>query len=208
MTKKNTEMTAVKNVNELTEKLLADHDAKIAKLENKIEKAESMIADADQRITAARDQEDFDAYDLAVTDKKRAEFSLDVSKNKLEKAKASSIISEEESNKTVNSLLNCKTDLEDQLLKNIAVHVTAINDLLKDYDASIDQIGSSLKAWTNKIHTYNTSMYGFHDGRFVYASNGFIPYSIVDIKESLNSLLQKDHDLTDHVKALETEEHE
>lgn len=181
-------------MDELRKQLLEDHKNKITEIERKITEAESMAANAEHRMTSAKDQDDFEAYDQAVNDRKHAAFNCEVSKTKLKKEKAASIVSDSESDRLVRKAINYKQRLDKQTLKEIANDLNHINKLLSEYEVENDKVTRSLNLWTDQVHLADDQLPGVLDGKYRRSN---IPFAVRETREVINDLLSRSHELRD-----------
>ena len=107
-----------------------------------------------------------DAYETAKTAKTRAETALDMYRARYEPIQKQEYVTEEDSDSTINALLQYEDQLTADFKTAAAVHVKALAELHKGYTDALRDTENTLAGWQQEIHANYRSFTGamFPDG--------------------------------------------
>lgn len=192
----------IEEMHEKAQALIQNRDKQIRELSEKIDTCQNKMTAAETAIQTAKDNLDFDGAEDAKKNKERAAFEIDAYKAKLKKYQSNDLITTAESDSMVENVLEYRDSLNNDLLKGIAAHIVAMNDLIDDYDKEINKIGNALREWTGSVHPYMTSQYGFNNGKFSYPVSGFVPVVLKEIRDNLNEIKQDSPVISEEIEKL------
>ena len=148
MAKKNKAQEVQARITEMIEQKAADLDAiskKQAEARTQLEAAELAIKDA----TASMD---LDAYEKATAAKRKAQTALDMYGGRYAQISQQEYISEEESDKVIDSLLSYEEELAEDFKKAIAEPLKTLAALQDAYANSVQEAEKTIRKWTADIH--------------------------------------------------------
>ena len=135
-------------------------DSKAAQLETirqKQTEARSQIEAAALAMKQATEEMNVDAYAEAKDRKRKAQTALDMYSGRYEQIKQQEYISEAESDSVIDSLLEYEERLAEDFKAATAVHLKKLAELLKEYNAAVQDTESTLTAWQRDIHANYTT---------------------------------------------------
>ena len=130
-------------------------DTKAAELETVRRKQQEALAQreaADLAISAATASMDLGAYEEAKAAKRKAQTAWDMFTAKYKQLAQQEYITEQDSDKVVDSLLEYEEQLAEDFKAEVAVHLNALADLLKNYQAEVKDVEDTLDGWQRDIH--------------------------------------------------------
>ncbi len=135
-------------------------DSKAAQLETirqKQEEARTQIEAAALAMKQATEEMDVDSYEEAKNRKHKAQTALDMYNGRYKQIQQQEYISEADSDKVVDSLLEYEKTLAEDFKAAAAVHLKKLAELLKDYREAVKDTEWTLTSWQRDIHAnYNT----------------------------------------------------
>ena len=138
---------------EMKEKKAGELDAirqKQAEAQTQKEAAELAIKDATERM-------DLEAYEEAKQAKHRAQTAIDMYSGRYKQIAAQEYISETESDKVIDSLLEFQKETESRFKADLAEYLRKLAQMAAEYQTTVDGIEQTIVAWTRDIHTnYNS----------------------------------------------------
>ena len=112
---------------------------------------------ADLALKEATERMDLEAYEEAKTARRKAQTAIDMYAGRYNQIKQQEYISEEDSDKVIDSLLEYEEQLAEDFKKAAAAHLKQLEALLKEYKAEVADIENTLIKWQKDIHAnYNT----------------------------------------------------
>lgn len=152
-------MTELERVNDRINELVEQRRVQLEEIDNRLndlasngESARSMMKDA----AAVLNEK---AYADAEAKLKRAESMIEMYKSRREQISSQEYIGEEESEETINSLLDYEDKLEADFKKAIEPHLSALEEIRDKYVFDVSQTEQMIMRWTNTIRRsfYNRS---------------------------------------------------
>lgn len=126
--------------------------AELDKIAEKKEEARQQIEAAAQAMNAATEQMDVEAYEEAKTAKRKAQTALDMYNGRYSQILAQEYISEEESDKVIDSLLSYERELVAEFEKDLAEHLLAIRSMLDSFNTDEARTRNTIALWQESIH--------------------------------------------------------
>lgn len=127
--------------------------------------AYELKAAAEAALKDATSYMNLEAYEAARENRKKAQIALDMYSAKYKQIAQKEYISEEESDKVVDSLLSYEDDLAENFKAAIAEPLKILNELQEKYFNEIKATEQTIVEWTRKIHpNYRSFGTTFADG--------------------------------------------
>lgn len=151
---KKTPLTTTK---ERIEEIKAKREVLVEDITARQAEARSQIEEASIAMKKATEELDAEAYEKAKGEKHKAQTALEMYNNRFSQIQKQELISEEESDKIVDSLLYYEEDLTEDFKRKLLTPLQELRSLVYDYLDEIDDIENVLKIWQEDIHAnYNT----------------------------------------------------
>ena len=148
MAKKNT----VEMVKDRMVEMLAKRAEEVAKLTEESKKVQAQKEEAEAKLKAATEEIDMDAYETAKADIKKAETALELYSARYSQIKHKEVISEEESDKVIDSLIQYEKDLDAQFMADIEEPLRRLQEINQNYLNTIRDTEITIRNWENNIH--------------------------------------------------------
>ena len=153
-------MAKQNTLQEVKNKMKEMQDAKalqLAEISQKQEDARDKIAAAALAMKKATEEMNVDRYEEAKHDKSRAQTALDMYSARYAQIQQQEYISEQESDKVLDSLLEYETQLEADLKAAMVEPLKKLNDLYEGYLEEVKETERILAVWQDDIHAnYST----------------------------------------------------
>lgn len=101
---------------------------------------------------------DLEAYEEARAKKHKAQTAIDMYSSKHKQIETQEYISEEESNKVIDSILAYEEDLADTFRTELEKLLKPAAELLANYETDVRNAEETLRSWTDNIHANYRSM--------------------------------------------------
>lgn len=131
--------------------------AQLLEIRQKQGELHTQIEMASLAMKTATEEMNVDAYAEAKDAKRKAQTALDMFNGRYKQIENQEYVSEQESDKVIDSLLEYEEQLAEDFKAAAAVHLKKLAELLKDYKAAVQDTENTLTAWQRDIHAnYNT----------------------------------------------------
>lgn len=146
-----------KEVQERIKKLTGDKTEQLAKIHQKQTEARTQIEAAELAIREATEVMNLEAYEKAITDKRKAQAALDMYSGRYDQIRKQEYVTEAESDSTIDSLLGYEDTLAEDFKKAVAEPLKKLAELHKEYKAAVVETENTIKNWERNIHAnYST----------------------------------------------------
>ena len=153
MTKKNTR----EQVTEQLKTLVEDKQQRLSTLQQKLSDAYKRMDEATNDMAAATVDMDLEACEKAKDRKRKAASDIEIYNAFLNKLQSQAVITEEESDKVIDSLLEYERGLSADFEATTSAALYELSETLKAYQEEIRQTELLMNLWTREIHAnYNT----------------------------------------------------
>lgn len=157
MANKTKEKDVLRAVKSQIEYLTQTKAANLETIRQKQTEAKEQKAAADLAIAEATEKMDIEAYEEAKQAKRKAQSALDMYTGRYKQLEAQEYISEAESDKVIDSLLQYEKDLAADFKERAAAIIFSLQDLAEEYGAAVKDTEDTLGVWTSSIHAnYST----------------------------------------------------
>ena len=153
MPKKNKVQEVQQRIKEMTEKKQAELEA----IAEKKGEAQTRKELAEARLKAATEQMDLEAYEEAKEDIRKAKTAIDMYAGRYKQISQQEYISEEESDKVIDSLLDYEKELDEQFVVDIKEPLERLLEIVRNYKAAIKDTEMTIRSWETNIHANYTS---------------------------------------------------
>lgn len=126
-------------------------------IQNKKTEAYTQKEAAELAIQEATKSMDLEAYEEAKTAKRKAQSAIDMYSGKYAQISKQEYISEEDSDKVIDSLLAYENELAAGFKAAVAEHLKALSTTLQDYLTEIADTEGTITAWGATIHANHNS---------------------------------------------------
>ena len=152
-------MNEVEKIYKKIDALVSKKDEELAKVNEKLAELRADEIAAKSAMDAAMNDLDEAAYNSAEFKLKASQSRRAMYEGKLDQIAKQEYVSEEESEATIDALLDYEKVLQANFEKAIMPHLTALEELLAAYYADVDKTENTLRKWTNTIRKtyYNRS---------------------------------------------------
>lgn len=149
--------TVLQEVKDRMQEMQDTKGAELQAIFEKKEAAETQKKEAEAALKDATERMDLDAYEDAKQAKRKAQTAIDMYSGRYNQIKQQEYISEEESDKVIDSLLSYENEIAANFKQAIAEPLRALDNLLQTYRAEVEDTEATIKAWGTFIHAnYNT----------------------------------------------------
>lgn len=157
MTKKQTALDAAKKtIKEIEEKRRAD----VAVACEKLQGAEDALELANSAIKTATERMDIDAFADAKAAAANAQTEIEMYAGRLQQIKEQEYISEDDSDRVIDSLLDYEDELEAALDDAVAEPIEMLRTILADHMNEVKEVEATLQYWVSHIHATYVSRTG------------------------------------------------
>ncbi len=146
--------TAVQEVSEMMQRVISEHNAEMEACRQNVEETKQRIADAKKAMQEATDKTDLTAYAKAKQQKAQEETALEMYTAKLQNTEKAGYVSDEESDSAIKKLWNYQDGLEEDYIKDVAKHVSALLEIMDTYNNANGQAVDTLGKWTGNVHQF------------------------------------------------------
>lgn len=149
--------TVLQEVKDRMAGMIAEKTAQLDKIRQLQQEARTQIEAAGLAMKKATEQMDVDAYEAAKTAKRKAQTALDMYAGRYKQIEAQEYISEADSDKVVDSLLEYEDRLTEDFKAALVEPLKALAELLENYSEAVKDTEQALVDWQQNIHAnYNT----------------------------------------------------
>ena len=182
-------------IKEMTEKKQADLSA----INEKREEARTRKEAAEARLREATELMNLDAYEEAKADISKAKTAIDMYSGRYEQLRQQEYISEEESDRVIDSLLAYEDQLQSNFLEDIKEPLKNLLDITNSYFDAVEDTERTIRTWEATIHAnYSTrGRTGFFDkstGRYTDRSKTPVP-----VRSSIYTGCKEAHQLKEYL---------
>ena len=137
--------------------LLDNKASQLREIQTKICDAKTKAEEADAAISTATEKMDLNGYEEAVAAKRKAKTALDMFSSRYKQLQGQQIISEEDSDKVIDSLLEYEDQIAERYKADIAGPLKTLNELTKAYRAEVADTEETIRAWSRDVRpNYST----------------------------------------------------
>ena len=144
--------TVIENVTKQINELTTKKAQQLEVIQAELSKARTSKAAADEAATAAAAEMDLDAWNRAAEDKKAAEMAENMFSSRLAQIAGKEMISEEESDRVIDSLRGYIKDLDNAFDAALGKILRDLRILYDGHISDIREAESVIRTWTNDIH--------------------------------------------------------
>ena len=149
--------TILQEVKDRMAGMIAEKTAQLDKIRQLQQEARTQIEAAGLAMKKATEQMDVDAYEAAKTAKRKAQTALDMYAGRYKQIEAQEYISEADSDKVVDSLLEYEDRLTEDFKAALVEHLKVLAELLENYSEAVKDTEQALVDWQQNIHlNYNS----------------------------------------------------
>lgn len=134
------------------EKLLNDKAQELATIKAELSEAQERRSNAAADMQKAMEATDIKAYERAKLAKQAEESAIEMYSARYKQLEEKEFMTEAESDKVINSILDYEKQLDAEFMKLIARPADKIRDLLAEYRARINEAEHTISNWTHSIH--------------------------------------------------------
>ena len=146
---KKTVLDEVKNrIKEMKDQRASD----LAVIEQKQAEARTALVTAGKAMKEATERMDIDAYEEARQAKRRAQTAIDMYSGRYTQISQQEYISEEESDKVIDSLLEYEKQLESSFETSAGDLLRQLDQLLREYQGIVNDVEKTIDTWQHDIH--------------------------------------------------------
>ena len=160
-------MTAVQKAQKQMTELRNKKAAQLQTIEEMRQDAAQKAQEAQDALERATAEMNLEKYEQAQNDLRKALTSEQMYKARADQLQRQEIISEDESDAVINSLLSYEDALADKLAADIAPHLDALETILTAYQADVKETENTISEWCSTVHAYyrsETTTYTGPDG--------------------------------------------
>ena len=143
---------ALENVNEQIQEMLKKKADDLAEIQQKQKDLKREIAACEEQIRQATEAMDLDAFQSATAAKNMKKSALTMYAEREKQIARRQFITEEESDRAIDSLLAYEDDLATAFKEAAAEHLNALSALFRDYTQGVKETEQTIAQWTRNIH--------------------------------------------------------
>lgn len=140
-------------IKEMTEKKMKD----LSEINEKKAEAQTRKEEAEARLKEATELMNLEDYEKAKDDIRRAKTAIDMYSGRYKQISQQEYISEEESDKVIDELLDYERELDAKLTEDIKEPLERLQEILRKYFELIDEAERTIRTWETTIHANYTS---------------------------------------------------
>lgn len=134
------------------EALVTKKKNEIEKINNELKKAHAELTEALDEQKQASDEMNAKAYAAACRRVADAESVIGMYEMRRDTLKAQEMISDEDSDKKIDALLQYEKDIEQEYTDLVREHIKAINEIYKEYNKNVRDTENVIDDWTRRVH--------------------------------------------------------
>lgn len=144
--------TTVESIRERIAELKSGREKELAEIQLKRDEESQNLAAAKKAMEDATDATDLQAYERAKAEKNRAESALEMYSAKYSKVQKLDFITEEESDKVIDSLRASDAEITRAFLTDLYAALNGVEALIKKYERDKEDVRNTTSTWTREIH--------------------------------------------------------
>ena len=144
--------TVVEEVKARMQEMQQKKAGELETVRQKQQEAQTQKEAAELAIREATDSMDLEAYEEAKTAKRKAQTAIDMYSGKYAQISKQEYISEEDSDKVIDSLLAYEDELAAGFKAAVAEPLKKLDELQRAYFDAVDDVEQTIRAWTGNIH--------------------------------------------------------
>ena len=145
--------------------MLAQKAAELDAIQQKQEEARGQLEEAGLELKEAVEQTDLTLYEKATADRRKAQGALDMYAARHKMISEKQFITEQESDKVIDGLLEYEKQLTEDFKAAVAAPLKALAAAYEEYMAAVQETEDTLRAWETSIHAnYRSSTAVYADG--------------------------------------------
>lgn len=148
-------------LDEVKNRMKEMQDSKAAQLETirqKQTEARSQIEAADLAMQQAREELNDDDYEAALTKKRKGQAALKMCDERYEQINDEDYISELESDRVIDNLIEYKKTLDESFMSAVAAPLKELSKVYQNYETALDDVKDTLQSWQRNIHANYKTM--------------------------------------------------
>ena len=134
------------------DQLIADREREIGEIDQHIAVAKSEKAKGEAALQCAIETTNQKNFDSAKSQIAAAESAIEMYSARREQLINKAFISEEESDKVIDSLLAYKTERDGEFIAAISAELSTISKLVSEYDSAYKAMTNTVRDWESQIH--------------------------------------------------------
>ncbi len=142
----------LKDVKARIRDLINKQETELQTIQEKQEAATEQLKKAEAAIHDATEAINFDAYEKATEEKKKARAELDMYSARISQILQRELISETDSDCVIDSLLNYEKKLAEDFRAAISEPLEQLRNLYDKYTAAVADTENTINTWTSDIH--------------------------------------------------------
>ncbi len=147
-------MEKSEQVKKRIEEIKAEREKQIAELEAKIKACADASKGLDAKIEAAAAAENLEAWNKATFEKSSAEAKIKMLSQKIEQIKKFDFVSKEESEKTIDALIELENELDASMSKAVLDAYNTLKPVYEAYREASGEATNIIKQWIKEIRPY------------------------------------------------------
>lgn len=144
--------TTVESVTERIRELKSGREKELAEIQMKRDEESQNLAAARKAMEDATDATDLQSYERAKAEKLRAESALEMYSAKYSKVEKLDVITEEESDKVIDSLRAADVEIERKFKTDLCAALDGIEILIQNFERDKSKVKIATDTWTREIH--------------------------------------------------------
>lgn len=157
--------TVVEEVKARMQEMQDKKAAELQAIHEKQTEAQTQKEAAELALKEATERMDLDAYEEAKAAKRKAQTAIDMYSGKYAQISKQEYISEEDSDKVIDSLLAYEDELAAGFKAAVAEPLKKLDELQKAYADAVEDVEQTIRAWTSNIHAnYRNNGTTYADG--------------------------------------------
>ena len=150
-------MTTLDKVKKQIRDLQENRTKQLLEINSKQEESQARLHKAEKAMRDATEVMNLEAYEQSKAEVDKANIALEMYKDRYAQISKREYISEEESEKVIDSLLDYEKDLESEFISAIKKPIEELQEIHRKYTSEVDETEKTLRTWTNDIRkNYST----------------------------------------------------
>lgn len=145
--------TPLQEVQEKMAAITKQKGTELAQIESKLATAQDEVKEAAAAMQEATERMNVEGYEEAKARMRKAQTACEMYQTrKTQLESPEHYVSEEDSNKAIQSLLAYEGTLAEGFKAQFAEALTHLDKILLDYDAAVHEVETTLREWTTRVH--------------------------------------------------------
>lgn len=145
--------TPLQAVKEQMEAITKQKGTELAQIENNLTTAQDEVKEAAAAMQEATENMNVEGYEAAKARKRKAQTACEMYQaRKAQLESPEHYVSEEDSNKAIQSLLAYEDTLAEGFKAQFTEALKHLDKILWDYDAAVHEVETTLREWTTRVH--------------------------------------------------------